>query len=162
MISSRKCEICDESIQLSKLPSCDHELCMSCFEKISKINPKCPFCNVFFGKPKGNQPKSGKMLINILNSSLPGYQNTNTIEITYKFPSGIQNADHPNPNKKYDALTRNAYLPDNFEGQNILKLFKRAFECGLMFTIGQSISTGLEGLVWNDIHHKTELISGSL
>ena len=39
----------------------------------------------------------------------------------------------------------------------MLQLLKKAFERQLIFTIGTSVTTGLENtIVWNDIHHKTE------
>ncbi|MEQ2290137.1 E3 ubiquitin-protein ligase dtx3l, partial [Ameca splendens] len=68
---------------------------------------------------------------------------------------------HPNPGQYYAGTTRYAYLPDNKEGNEVLKLLKKAFDQRLIFTVGTSRTSGAEGVVtWNDIHHKTSPIGG--
>lgn len=68
---------------------------------------------------------------------------------------------HPNPGQRYRAVYREAYLPDNEEGQEILQLLKRAFDQKLIFTVGQSRTTGRQSVItWNDIHHKTSIDGG--
>lgn len=58
---------------------------------------------------------------------------------------------------------RKAYLPNNKEGKEVLKLLKKAFEQKLIFTIGESRTTSANNLVtWNDIHHKTAMKGGPL
>lgn len=48
------------------------------------------------------------------------------------------------------------YLPDNAKGQLVAKMLKVAFERKLVFTIGDSRTTGKQGVItWNGIHHKT-------
>lgn len=77
------------------------------------------------------------------------------------FASGIQGPEHPNPGKPYRGTARTAFLPDCEEGQKVLKLLKKAFEQRLIFTIGQSATTGLRNVItWNDIHHKTRMTGG--
>jgi deltex-like protein len=47
-------------------------------------------------------------------------------------------------------------LPDSPDGQMVLKLLKQAFDLKLIFTIGDSVSTGQKNVItWNEIHHKT-------
>ena len=58
--------------------------------------------------------------------------------------------------KYYHGTSRTAYLPNIPEGQEILKLLKKAFDARLIFTVGTSHTTGqTDTVVWNDIHHKT-------
>jgi len=58
---------------------------------------------------------------------------------------------------RYRGTTRTAYLPDCPEGRQVLQLLRRAFDAGLVFTIGQSNTTGQDNVViWNDIHHKSK------
>ena len=65
---------------------------------------------------------------------------------------------HPNPCVPYIGTRRRAYLPDNDEGQDVLRLLRRAFDTRLIFTVGRSVTSGLENtVVWNDIHHKTSI-----
>ena len=64
--------------------------------------------------------------------------------------------EHPNPGQRYKGTSRRAFLPNNKEGQTVLKLLKIAFDRRLTFTLGQSRTTGKDNTVtWNDIHHKT-------
>lgn len=94
--------------------------------------------------------------------SLPGYPRTETFIINYVFPNGHQEEFHPNPGEPFTGIERQAYLPDNSEGQEVLHLLEQAFKQRLVFTIGVSRTTGKEGVVtWNDIHHKTRRDGGS-
>lgn len=77
------------------------------------------------------------------------------------FCFSTKQSNHPNPGKRYSASSRIAYLPDNKEGQEILQLLRRAFDQKLIFTVGQSRTTGAKGVItWNDIHHKTSMSGG--
>jgi hypothetical protein len=60
------------------------------------------------------------------------------------------------------AIHRTAYLPDNKEGQEILKLFKIAWERRLLFTVGRSVTTGEDNqVVWGGVHQKTSTSGGA-
>ena len=66
---------------------------------------------------------------------------------------------HPNPGKPFDGTVRTAFLPDTAEGREVCDLLKKAFDAGLIFTVGRSITTGADNVVvWNDIHHKTSYV----
>nr|XP_020635233.1 E3 ubiquitin-protein ligase DTX3L isoform X3 [Pogona vitticeps] len=70
-------------------------------------------------------------------------------------------ANHPNPGRRFRGTVRTAFLPDNKEGREILRLLQQAFDQKLIFTVGQSRTTGVTDVVtWNDIHHKTSTIGG--
>ncbi|XP_054828837.1 E3 ubiquitin-protein ligase DTX3L [Eublepharis macularius] len=155
------CSICmDKIYQKEVLRKCKHGFCKGCIQEAMKYKPVCPVCNVSYGKIEGNQPP-GKMDISKNRMSLPGYDGYGTISITYHIPSDIQKKNHPNPGKRFQGVTRTAYLPDNPEGREILKLLQRAFDQKLIFTVGQSRTTGLSDVVtWNDIHHKTSIFGG--
>ena len=69
----------------------------------------------------------------------------------------VVQTDHPNPGQRFDGTLRFAFLPDNAEGREVCELLRRAFDARLVFTIGRSLTTGLDNVViWNDIHHKTQ------
>ncbi|KAK7116273.1 hypothetical protein V1264_001985 [Littorina saxatilis] len=89
--------------------------------------------------------------------SLPGYEGCGTIVIQYYIPSGFQEPCHPCPGRMYGSSQRTAYLPNNKEGNEVLKMLRKAFDYRLVFTIGDSVTTGCTGVItWNDdIHHKT-------
>ena len=43
----------------------------------------------------------------------------------------------------------------------MLQLLKKAFNGRLMFTIGESRTTGMQGVItWNDVHMKTSIDGG--
>ena len=102
----------------------------------------------------GNQPP-GKMFVSHSSITLPGYESCGgSILITYKFESGVQGPNHPNPGQRYSGTTQNGFLPNNREGQKVLKLLRKAFDQKLIFTIGRSSTSGANNVItWNDIHH---------
>lgn len=158
-----ECAICLSKIENGiKLSKCNHEFCQNCIDEHFKYKKTCPTCGWVYDIVNGNQP-DGKMTCKRLDRALPGFDSSvKTIEIVYSIPSGIQNSNHPNPGKPYRGAVRTAYLPDNEEGNNVLKLLQRAFDHKLVFTVGQSRTTGADNVVtWNDIHHKTSTHGGT-
>uniref|UniRef100_A0A8C8ST64 E3 ubiquitin-protein ligase n=1 Tax=Pelusios castaneus TaxID=367368 RepID=A0A8C8ST64_9SAUR len=156
-----ECAICMGKIhQKEVLQKCKHEFCKACIQKAMNYKPACPICNTFYGRIEGNQPE-GKMSFSNLLFPLPGYPRCGTIKIDYHMYSGVQNKSHPNPGTPYHGTSRTAYLPDNKEGREILQLLKRAFNQKLIFTVGQSRTSGANDVItWNDIHHKTNINGG--
>ncbi|NXS44578.1 DTX3L ligase, partial [Balaeniceps rex] len=156
-----ECPICMERINNKEtLRKCKHAFCKSCIKQAMTYKQACPVCNTVYGLVKGDQPE-GTMSTRTLSSPLSGYPNCGTIEITYSMHGGIQTSNHPNPGKPYYSTSRIAYLPDNKEGREVLQLLKRAFSQKLIFTVGQSRTTGAQGVItWNDIHHKTSMTGG--
>ncbi|KAF6384622.1 deltex E3 ubiquitin ligase 3L [Rhinolophus ferrumequinum] len=75
--------------------------------------------------------------------------------------NGIEKEKHPNPGEKYFGIQRTAFLPDNEEGGEVLRLLRRAFQQKLIFTVGDSRVSGASNVItWNDIHHKTSQRGG--
>lgn len=147
---------------LSKLVLCSHVFHKACIEAMFNSGNKefiqCPSCKRIHGEKCGIQPP-GEMIYHVLPYSLPGFPENDTIRIIYDIHSGIQGPEHPNPGKRYSArgFPRNCYLPDNETGRKVLRLLVKAWKRRLIFTIGQSSTTGEENTVtWNEIHHKTE------
>ncbi|KFV70303.1 E3 ubiquitin-protein ligase DTX3L, partial [Dryobates pubescens] len=158
-----KCPICMDRINNKEILSkCKHAFCKSCVKKAMSYKKACPVCQTAYGLVEGDQPK-GSMSTTTIPDSLPGYPHHGTIVITYAMQSGIQTINHPNPGKPYSGTYRIAYLPDNTEGREILQLLRRAFNQKLIFTVGQSRTTGEENVItWNDIHHKTSKTGGPI
>ncbi|NXR99320.1 DTX3L ligase, partial [Oxylabes madagascariensis] len=156
-----ECPICRDRIKNKEtLEKCKHAFCKVCIDKAMTYKQACPVCNTVCGVLTGNQPE-GTMSATTISSSLPGYPNCGTIQIDYHMNGGIQNNRHPNPGQRYGPAHRTAYLPDNEEGREILKLLRRAFNQKLIFTVGQSHTTGQQSVItWNDIHHKTAMMGG--
>ncbi|XP_059185727.1 uncharacterized protein LOC131968742 isoform X2 [Centropristis striata] len=157
-----KCPICMDTFTIKKQLKCKHEFCEECLTQATKnMGPICPVCRDVFGVMEGDQP-DGHMTWDRSSYSLPGFSGCGTINITYNMSSGVQTSRHPNPGKRYHSISRTAYLPDNKEGNEVLKLLKKAFDQRLIFTVGTSRTTGMDNQVtWNNIHHKTSKTGGA-
>lgn len=156
-----ECVVCMDIIKdRHVLPKCKHAFCSPCIHEAMSRKPVCPVCQTSYGIQKGNQP-DGTMTHSISMKSLPGYEYCGTIVIQYQMKGGLQTEDHPNPGKPYTGTQRTAYLPDNFKGRKVLHLLQVAFNQKLIFTVGDSRTTGMSNVVtWNDIHHKTSITGG--
>ncbi|XP_029483089.1 probable E3 ubiquitin-protein ligase DTX2 isoform X2 [Oncorhynchus nerka] len=145
---------------------CGHTLHMLCMLAMYNNGTKdgslqCPSCKTIYGEKTGTQPK-GKMEIYSISQSLPGHPNCGTIQIIYSITHGIQGPEHPNPGQSYTSrgFPRFCFLPDNKKGRKVLELLKVAWTRRLIFTVGTSSTTGEpDTVVWNEIHHKTEMMS---
>lgn len=140
---------------------CKHQFHLACVREMAKSFPQfleCPNCKTLHGEKLGNQPP-GNMNVTTLRSSLPGHPDCGTIQITYNISSGIQGPEHPHPGRPYHTIgfPRTAYIPNNEKGKKVLRLLREAWRRRLIFTVGSSVTTGLDNCVtWNEIHHKTE------
>ncbi|CAL8364500.1 unnamed protein product [Lota lota] len=151
---------------VGKFITCGHALHMLCMLAMYNNGTKdgslqCPSCKTIYGEKTGTQPK-GKMEIYSIGQSLPGHPDCGTIQIIYSILPGIQGPEHPNPGQPYTCrgFPRFCFLPDNDKGRKVLELLKVAWMRRLIFTVGTSSTTGEpDTVVWNEIHHKTEMMS---
>merc|ERR1712211_190332 len=73
---------------------------------------------------------------------------------------GVKTGNMPSSGHPYHASSfpRAGALPDNVEGNKVLRLLITAFQRRLTFTIGRSVTRGEDNcVVWNGIHHKTSI-----
>lgn len=160
-----KCSICicefsaSDSHNIIKLDKCSgHYFHKDCIELCHKqAHLRCPICGIIYGIMTGDMPRGSMSLIKYPSSAVAweAYPNTDILEIHYIFKSGKKD------DILYPGTTRVAYLPNNDEGIEVLRLLIIAFERRLTFTIGTSVTTGRANqVVWNGIHHKTALEGG--
>jgi deltex-like protein len=135
---------------------CSHKFHFGCLKNLigEKDWAKCPVCSTIFGIMTGDQP-DGTMDVSYQKiAEIPGH-GKGAIVINYHMKGGSRNGKH------FSGTSRTAYLPDNKEGQEVLELFREAFNRKLIFTVGRSVTTGLDNqTVWNGIHHKTSTNGG--
>ncbi|XP_070788199.1 probable E3 ubiquitin-protein ligase DTX2 isoform X2 [Pituophis catenifer annectens] len=151
---------------VGRLAKCAHTFHLLCVLAMYTSGNKdgslqCPSCKAIYGEKTGTQP-NGKMDVHKLSESLPGHENCGSIQITYNINRGIQGPEHPSPGLPYTArgFPRYCYLPDSEKGRKVLELLKVAWRRRLIFTVGTSSTTGENNtVVWNEIHHKTEMAS---
>ncbi|EPQ19853.1 Protein deltex-2 [Myotis brandtii] len=149
-------------VAVGRLTKCSHAFHLLCLLAMYCNGNKdgslqCPSCKTIYGEKTGTQPRGKVFGFQV---SLPGHEDCGTILIVYNIPHGIQGPEHPNPGKPFTArgFPRQCYLPDNAQGCKVLELLKVAWKRRLIFTVGTSSTTGeTDTVVWNEIHHKTEM-----
>uniref|UniRef100_A0A3Q2DNG5 E3 ubiquitin-protein ligase n=1 Tax=Cyprinodon variegatus TaxID=28743 RepID=A0A3Q2DNG5_CYPVA len=156
------CLICLSQFTNKEQLRCKHAFCKECLQRaVQHSGPICPICKDVFGVVKGNQPDGTMKWKKHYHADLPGFPGCGYIEISYYIPGGLQTENHPKPGQYFAGTTRTAYLPNNKEGNKVLRLLKKAFDQKLIFTVGESRTTGAEkAVIWNDIHHKTSTTGG--
>ena len=165
--SLKTCFICWEqdtetfSNPFIELMQCqNHAFHYKCLETWFHQRADCPVCRKNYGPIFGNQPLNGTMTVHVLPLSLPGFPDHSTLQIDYHFPTSVQSYDQPVPGAQLPEDCRSAYLPNCEPGQKILQLLKIAWDRRLIFTVGISLTHGVEAgqrIVWNGIHHKTNI-----
>ncbi|CAK5036765.1 unnamed protein product [Meloidogyne enterolobii] len=169
--STLPCSIClcdmrdifeNEGNCVVQLSLCSHMFHMECIRAAFKVKEQCPLCMCWYKDPIGYQPKDAKMTVRQIQGQVQGHKDAKGFhEITYHIPSGIQINGHIRPGRPYRSMTRIAYLPNNKEGTQVLKLLQLAFKRRLIFTVGDSLTTGRKDVpIWNGIHHKTNKEGG--
>jgi len=164
---SDSCVICMDDLhgngKITKLDRCGHSYHAQCIaDYFAKVKHTCPSCGTVYSVTHGDQPANGTMTHSVSGGALPGHPGCRTITIQYSIPSGTQGPNHPNSGHAYHGAVRAAYLPDSAEGREILALLRKAFDHRLIFTVGESRTTGASNMVtWNDIHHKTAPSGGT-
>jgi deltex-like protein len=143
-----------------------HYFHAECIQKQLIRNGKCAVCSKHYIVNTGNQPVGSTMSVQHYppgsGYSLAGFPaDVGVIVIMYSIPSGIQGPEHPNPGVHFSGTYRHAFLPDNREGQEVLRLLRICFDRRLTFTVGRSLTTGCDNVVtWNGVHHKTSTHGG--
>ena len=167
----KTCPVCMDNLGAHSshgVPVClpcnkNHVFHKNCILQSLQVQPRCPICRVVVGNPQGKSP-SGTMSVGVSRKTCDGYENCGwSIVITYKLHSGRQKTYHDNPGVPFSGTSRTAYLPLCPEGVSLLKRLKYAFEHGLTFTVGTSLTSGRpNSIVWGSIHHKTKRSGGIL
>ncbi|KAI6195022.1 hypothetical protein M3Y96_01186900 [Aphelenchoides besseyi] len=153
----------NDDMTIVQLGACSHRFHRSCVITWFRNQPKCPFCQTTMSTIHGPQPRDGRMVSEIcLRGHLGGYEDVRGfIKINYSFPNGTQTNKHLRPGVPYTGTHRECYLPNTDEGHMVLEMLQLAFDRGLIFTVGDSITSGQQNtVVWNGIHHKTSRHGG--
>jgi len=166
ILKSEDCKICLEQLcvgeKIVSLKKCQHTFHLGCIKSALIMGPKCPICRNPVKEPQGKSP-SGKLIIKRLSIKCGGFEHQchGSIMLGYELKGDVQKEYHPNPGVEYAGTTRTGYLPDNKDGNDLLKRLKYAWKRGLSFTIGTSLTTGrTNSITWSSIHHKSRPSGG--
>ena len=137
--------------------------------RVQEHSKKCSSCRSWrkiIRKPRGKisvgLAPTGIMRIDELPELTCSGYDAGAFLISYRFESGIQKEYHLNQGESFSATYREAYLPANEQGRDLLKRLKFAFSRGLTFDVGESITTGTQSsIIWSTIPHKTSLGPGT-
>jgi deltex-like protein len=151
-----------------QLQECGHVFHNLCLVQSLQTSLICPMCRVpvtSASSPQGTSP-SGTLSVRRISTPCPGFaattSSTSSLELVYELLDGIQKVYHDHPGQPFRGNQRWAYLPDNPEGNDLLQRLVYAFQHGLTFRVGTSLTTGRTNqVVWASIHHKTSLQGGS-
>lgn len=114
----------------------------------------CPVCQTIYGIRTGAMG-DGTMEWQLIGNVCEGYNQNNTILITYSIDSGKKEDGTP-----FTGTYWQCFMPDTKKGIIVFKMLVEAFKRRLTYTIGRSLSLGTDNAtVWN-IHHKTSLDGG--
>ena len=157
------CPLVSADRDIVKLPNCNDEFHEACIKSALKHSVKCPNCKApATEKLQGSSPAGMMTILSSPSVDVSGFAGAGSISITYAMKGGTQRAFHQNPGVRYSGTTRVAYLPNNAHGRALLTRLKYAFQHGVMFTIGTSLTTHQPNMiVWAGIHVKTSAHGGS-
>jgi len=162
-----RCQIClhgfgGEEEGASILNKCNgHYFHRNCVHGWMQAKRYCPVCKASYGIRTGIMP-AGTFRSYVIDDSCRGFEEYPTIVINWSIPGGTQTDIHPNPGAHYSGAHRTGYLPFTKKGKLVFKLLKLAFERRLMFTVGFSITRGVDNVtIWNEIHAKTSMYGGA-
>jgi len=114
-------------------------------------SPKCPNCGHLY-QISGTQPPG---MLDIFSTS------SSWITGVFHFPSGFQGPRQENPRKPYRGRNQKIYYPNTTDGREAIRLVKKTFMRGSLFTIGTSVTTGCKNMVvFGGIHLKTAITGG--
>jgi deltex-like protein len=134
-----------QSPPVVSLKSCKHLFHRQCIlDSLMQHHDKCPSCRTPIGvEPNGKGP-SGTMTVTLdTGRRCPGFSDSDgIITINYNLPSRMQTSYMENPGQIYSGTARIAYLPHNTEGRQLLARIRYAFQHGLCFRVGTSLTTG--------------------
>ena len=157
------CPLVSADRDIVKLPNCNDEFHEACIKRALKHSVKCPNCKApTTEKLQGNSPTGTMTILSNPSVDVSGFSGVGSISMTYVMKGGTQKAFHQNPGKRYSGTTRIAYLPNSAQGRELLMRLKYAFQHGLMFTIGTSLTTHQPNMItWSGIHVKTSPHGGA-
>lgn len=154
------CTICLSTLRskgaVVKLLKCNHVVHQACLASSFKKCSTCPSCTQNLAELQGTSP-SGVMSLKGMVERCAGYETGSTIVITYRVRGGTQEMYHPSTGATFLGTTREAFVPYfRNEGWDLLKRLIWAFQHGLTFKVGTSLTTGRPNVItWSSIPHKT-------
>ena len=158
----RECKIClgneddeEDSMEWSEMKCCEFPIHKECKKGVLSTQEECPYCKTCLVDPETKEPH-GTMTISKLNYVHIPFKNKDTGVLTASF--NLQGGK--NDIGYYPPDSRNAYFPDNKEGNELVDWFIDGFKKGVLFRIGDSVTTGRKNVIVYGAAHQKTTISG--
>jgi deltex-like protein len=145
------CNICfdgfeHESIQIKEavqIKECAHKFHLTCIQRWLAEKSTCPVCRKSLFTIRGYQPKHPNSLFRVEEDATPlsGFPECSTLVLSFHLETGYQSTDMPLPGETFNGLNLTSFLPNNPEGQEIVRLLNIAWERGLLFRVGYNPQT---------------------
>jgi deltex len=151
-------------VAISKCLPTQHLFHLGCIRQWIVTHPVCPMCRQQLVICTGYQPITPGSYIRhaIIPRSLPGHDG-GTIIVRFYLGAGRQDIHDPLPGSSFKAMHYHTYLPDNSEGQEMLKRLQLAWNRRLLFRIGYNPTTKrMDMLVVNGLELKSNTHGGIL
>ena len=128
-----------------------------------EYSTSCFFCKAVNPYPAGQMPSGTMSVLRYDINHCQGYaESVGMIEILYEIPVATQLPFHNNPGQTHGPALRKAYLPATECGKKLLLRLQYAFQHGMTFSVGTSMTSGKENqVIWSLIPHKTSLKGGA-
>ena len=123
---------------------CSHVFHIGCIHRWLSDKSTCPVCRKSLFTITGFQPRSPLSLFEVLESPtecLQGYPECGSLTLKFHVAPGTQTSDMPMPGEPYFGMNLTCFLPNNSEGQEIVRLFRIAWNRGLLFRVGFNPNT---------------------
>lgn len=143
----------------------DHVFHMACLKAWLQTNPSCPLCRSQLIVLTGYQPMpdGSTMTVTEDTTALPGHETCGTLVVTFVIASGVQDLYSPLPGERFPEYRMVTFLPNNSEGQEVVRLLTVAWNRRLLFRIGLNPETGrMDRIVINGFELKTSRHGGIL
>lgn len=141
----------------------DHVFHLGCLRTWLKDKPSCPLCRQQLVVLTGYQPQTEGSEMTVLRDPrpLPDHAGSGTLVVQFFVAAGVQDLDCPLPGEPFGALRFTTYLPDNPEGEEVVRLLRLAWNRRLLFRMGMNPATGrVDRLVLNGFELKTQRTGG--
>jgi deltex-like protein len=143
-----------------RLP-CGHQFHRGCSSDWLRDKGTCPYCRAIVAVRPGGCP-DGRLYVSVLDQALPGQHGqpggaAQTLVLQFSLSGGVQDQRHPHPGVSYPPDSRVHLMPACPRGVRVLRLMVRAWALRHLFTVGLSVTRGVDDVViYGGVHMRSQ------
>ena len=154
-----------EDLHSIQIKECAHKFHLSCIQRWLAEKSTCPVCRKTLFTIRGYQPKHPNSFFRVEEDATPlaGFAECSSLVLSFHIEAGYQSTDMPLPGETFNGLKLTSFLPNNQEGQEMVRLLNIAWERGLLFRVGFNPQTNrMDQVVPNGFEFKLRRDGGIL